>query len=520
MPRFQLLIRELGKAPRVVPVTQTLVVGRSRRADVVIEDEEVSREQFRIGIAGASVFIEGIGKTNRTNVDGSTLEPGQKVTVNAGASIKIGRTVVQVQAGDATENALARPGSIDATMVAPGPAAGSQVDPSTLPEQEQTGGYRGPRGAVPPADATAPPADGPLGQTMDGKGAFRPGSAGPGTTPPRPPTEFGQTIDVKGSFRPGQRTPPPGPTTPPASTNPPDVTMKMPGGYRPGAEPAPRPPARDLRPTTPTSPSAPEPQRPQPAPLPTPLPTPRPAAPVPAMATPADAGDQPDAKPAAAVRPKTVLVNPLDLVASGGGTNLAAGDVETRLHQANPRLFVKGETIRRRVRLMKARTRIGRAETADVLLPNESVSELHAEIEFDGTTWALRDCGSTNGTLVDGTIVRSTSRPIARNALLGFGSLRGLFLVNDPATAADDRRHEERALRLLVAAGRLPKDVGQQVRALAKRDQNQTIAEILLGDTPIEPQDWTAAIAAVKGRVTLLDRLRSLFTRKPKPPAR
>jgi hypothetical protein len=212
--------------------------------------------------------------------------------------------------------------------------------------------------------------------------------------------------------------------------------------------------------------------------------------------------------------PRSAVVPPSSI------TPAIAADVEGRLHQALPRLFVKGDTIRRRVRLMKARTRIGRAETADVLLPNESVSELHAEIEFDGTTWSLRDCGSTNGTLVNNEILRSRSAAIGRNSLLGFGSLRGLFLCNDPASAAADRRDEERALRLLVSAGRLTKDVGKQVLALARRDSSQTIAEILLGDTPIEPADWANAIAAVRGRKTLLDRLWALFTRQPKPPAR
>lgn len=44
MPRFQLLVREPGKPPRVVPLSQPVVVGRSRRCDVVLEDEEVGRE--------------------------------------------------------------------------------------------------------------------------------------------------------------------------------------------------------------------------------------------------------------------------------------------------------------------------------------------------------------------------------------------------------------------------------------------------------------------------------------------
>jgi hypothetical protein len=183
------------------------------------------------------------------------------------------------------------------------------------------------------------------------------------------------------------------------------------------------------------------------------------------------------------------------------------------MHQAMPRLFVKSETLRRRVRLMKAKTRVGRAETADVLLPNESVSELHAEIEFDGTGWAIRDCGSTNGTLVDATVLRNSVLPLTRNTLLGFGNLRGLFLCNDVATADADRRAEERALRLLVRAGRLPKDVARQVQALVRRDPNQSVAEVLLGDTPIEAVDWANAMTAVRRRPSLLDRIRGWFSR-------
>lgn len=529
MPRFQLLIRELGKAPRVVPLTQPLVVGRSRRADVVIDDEEVSREQFRVEPSGALVVLEGLGKTNRTTVDGTVVEAGQRVTLNAGASIKIGRTVVMVQAGDATESAPSRPGNFDATMIAPGPAKGGPGLPPPAAEQEQTGGFAGPQGArttaggPPPQQATRPPADADAddGRTMNVKGGFRPGQAGPAPVPPAPaprpappsPTDEvpGQTMQVKGGFRPGQ---PPVAPVPPATTKPPapptdagvpNVTMQMPGGFRPGQASA-----------RPAEPPRPTPAAPTPGPGPAAATPASPAAPSAPAPTPA-----PAAKGDASARPKTVFVQPQDVGALTGQPAAAAGpDVEARLHQAMPRLFVKGDTLRRRVRLMKARTKVGRAETADVLLPNESVSELHAEIDFDGTTWTLRDCGSTNGTLLDGNVLRGLTAPIARHALLGFGNLRGIFLVNDAATAELDRRHEERALKLLVAAGRLPKDVGKQVVALARRDRTQSICEILLGDTPIEPADWANAITAVKGRVTLLDRLRALFTRKPKPPAR
>lgn len=197
---------------------------------------------------------------------------------------------------------------------------------------------------------------------------------------------------------------------------------------------------------------------------------------------------------------------------------MGAAELEARLHQAVPRLFVKGDALRRRVRLMKVKSRVGRAETADVLLPNESVSELHAEIEFDGAQWSVRDCGSTNGTLVDGAILRSASQRIGRNTLLGFGSLRGLFLCNDPTRAAEDRRLEQRALRRLVAMGLVSRDVAAQVQDAVQRDGTQTIAEILLGDTQLQPTDWVTALQAARSHRSLWDRLRGWF-RRPGPRA-
>ena len=212
------------------------------------------------------------------------------------------------------------------------------------------------------------------------------------------------------------------------------------------------------------------------------------------------------------------------VVAAGGGAGPASSapgaDVEARLHQTLPRLFVKGETLKRRLRLMKVQNRIGRAETSDVLLPHDSVSELHAEIRFDGTGWRLRDAGSTNGTLVDGKLVRGEEQAIGRHTLLGFGNLRAIFLCNDATTAAADRRLEERAVQWLVKQARLGRDVAKQAVQLAREDHSQSLAELLLTDTPITPVDWHEATVAARGSGGFLARLLGLFRgrKKPLPP--
>ena len=192
-------------------------------------------------------------------------------------------------------------------------------------------------------------------------------------------------------------------------------------------------------------------------------------------------------------------------------------DIESRLHQSMARLIVKGQGLKRRFRLMKVHSRIGRAETADVLLPHESVSETHAEILFDGTTWTLRDCGSTNGTVADGQHLRNSALAIRRNALLGLGSLQIVFLCVDPRTAARDRRDEGRALSLLTRAGRISGDEARQIRSLTGSDPNVSVAEVLLMETALGPLDWANAIASARARRSIFERLRgfmSVFSRR------
>lgn len=45
---------------------------------------------------------------------------------------------------------------------------------------------------------------------------------------------------------------------------------------------------------------------------------------------------------------------------------------------------------------------VGRLKACDICLPDKNASRQHAAIEREGTGWALRDLGSTNGTLLNG----------------------------------------------------------------------------------------------------------------------
>ncbi|MCK5941768.1 MAG: FHA domain-containing protein, partial [Planctomycetes bacterium] len=142
MPRFQLLVRELGKEPRTVALGDPIVVGRSRSADLTVDDEEVGRKQFQIGVTSGFVVLEGLGSTNPTRVDDGTIKAGEKTTLPIGATIRVGKTEFVIESTDKTEG-IEAPSSphVDQTMVAGGPVAGG---PASKPKPK------------PPAPAPAP----------------------------------------------------------------------------------------------------------------------------------------------------------------------------------------------------------------------------------------------------------------------------------------------------------------------------------------------------------------------------
>jgi hypothetical protein len=80
----------------------------------------------------------------------------------------------------------------------------------------------------------------------------------------------------------------------------------------------------------------------------------------------------------------------------------------------------------------RSRILIGRAGNNDVVLPDPSVSKLHAHLVQVGAEWTLQDVDSVNGTLVDGKALRS-GREGARlrsGAMLQFGGVACEFIAS------------------------------------------------------------------------------------------
>lgn len=84
---------------------------------------------------------------------------------------------------------------------------------------------------------------------------------------------------------------------------------------------------------------------------------------------------------------------------------------------------------------------VGRGEYNDIVLPDASVSTMHAKLQRRDGVWMAVDLGSTNGTFVDEEAVRDDVA-LSPGATLRFGELSLMFepLDDEPAAAADDTR--------------------------------------------------------------------------------
>ena len=80
---------------------------------------------------------------------------------------------------------------------------------------------------------------------------------------------------------------------------------------------------------------------------------------------------------------------------------------------------------RREIALARSLISIGRDPSNDVVLPDAMVSRRHAVIEFRGSQYFLRDCNSSNGSLVNGD--RVSERNLRDGDLVAIGTARMLF---------------------------------------------------------------------------------------------
>jgi DNA-binding NtrC family response regulator/pSer/pThr/pTyr-binding forkhead associated (FHA) protein len=81
-----------------LPVQGEVVIGRSRSAEIRVDDESISRRHAILRI-GQTYTIEDLESANGTRVGGLTIEPGRAVEVAVGEPVELGSVLVVLQAG-------------------------------------------------------------------------------------------------------------------------------------------------------------------------------------------------------------------------------------------------------------------------------------------------------------------------------------------------------------------------------------------------------------------------------------
>lgn len=77
-----------------VPVDRDwVVIGRGRGADIVIAEPTMSRAHAAIGFDGERFFVQDLGSTNGTRVNGSVE---QKASLKDGDDVQLGKLLVRV----------------------------------------------------------------------------------------------------------------------------------------------------------------------------------------------------------------------------------------------------------------------------------------------------------------------------------------------------------------------------------------------------------------------------------------
>jgi len=71
---------------------------------------------------------------------------------------------------------------------------------------------------------------------------------------------------------------------------------------------------------------------------------------------------------------------------------------------------------------------IGRIDTNDFILPDYAISKQHAVIEIKAEGWLLRDCGSTNGTFLNGARLEKKPVSLADRDVVAFARYEFAFL--------------------------------------------------------------------------------------------
>lgn len=120
----------------LLPRDREIVMGRSSELDMVLVEDMVSRRHAKLSVEGEDIYIQDLGSTNGTFVNGEKIK---KSKLNEGDRILVGTSIIKlVDLGDAVEvNSANAPGNRqinDAKVTAPVRTMSGSIEEVPLPD--------------------------------------------------------------------------------------------------------------------------------------------------------------------------------------------------------------------------------------------------------------------------------------------------------------------------------------------------------------------------------------------------
>lgn len=143
---------EIGEVEEVAPQPKLIASGREyllksgentigrEGTDVLLEDQTVSRRHAMLVLDEGKAFVEDLGSTNGTSVNGTQVAKGERVEVESGAELKFGSSVLTLDLPElpaALEEASAEETVEETPEAAAEPVAETEEVVEVAPEEEE-----------------------------------------------------------------------------------------------------------------------------------------------------------------------------------------------------------------------------------------------------------------------------------------------------------------------------------------------------------------------------------------------
>jgi transcriptional regulator with GAF, ATPase, and Fis domain len=98
-PLKLVVVSQAAFASYALPARGSIVLGRSEKSDLKIDDPSITRQHARLHV-GDRIEIEDLGSVNGTRVRDQRIEPGQRVPVFRGEAFRLGAALLVIHAVD------------------------------------------------------------------------------------------------------------------------------------------------------------------------------------------------------------------------------------------------------------------------------------------------------------------------------------------------------------------------------------------------------------------------------------